>query len=265
MAYSRQPAPVFPRLLDMRMYNRIMRREVLDPLFVRLRTRLAKVAAADQAYRVMGDVFQGAQAGRVWRVPRQHIQKYLNDLQGWHRVQVIASFRKALGVDIRPVLQEPPVQAFMRARVAENVALIRTIPPRAHQGLTTKLDRLLQTRPFDQHELMRLVGRQYRSSGYSLRRITRDQTEKQIGQLNQIRQEQLGIRSYLWLTSVDERVRPAHAALHRTRHKWSEPPVGGGTSSGESGHPGSGILCRCTARAIVTPRRREIIREAATS
>lgn len=69
--------------------------------------------------------------------------------------------------------------------------------------------------------------------------IARDQTNKLNGQLNELRQAEIGVDRYIWRTSLDERVRESHRALEGKVFKWSEPPAGG--------HPGQPINCRCTA------------------
>ena len=65
---------------------------------------------------------------------------------------------------------------------------------------------------------------EYKSSGYNLRRITRDQTNKMTGQLNQIRQGQLGIKEFIWQTVKDERVRDEHVERDGVTYSWSSPP-----------------------------------------
>lgn len=50
---------------------------------------------------------------------------------------------------------------------------------------------------------------------------------------------------YTWQTEEDSRVRPHHADLNKTVQTWNNPPRGGGTNSGDVGHPGSGYGCRC--------------------
>ena len=99
--------------------------------------------------------------------------------------------------------------------------------------------------PFDQELLTKVIRKTYRSSGYNLRRIVRDQTNKTIGQLTHLRQQQVGIQSYQWLTSQDERVRPSHVRNSGLIFDWAKPPV-------ETGHPGQDVLCRCSAIPIVT-------------
>ena len=59
-----------------------------------------------------------------------------------------------------------------------------------------------------------------------------------------------GSSHYRWTTENDDRVRVNHVPLHFTVQKWTEPPSGGGTRPGDSGHPGSGYGCRCTATPI---------------
>ncbi len=97
--------------------------------------------------------------------------------------------------------------------------------------------------PFNQQALSKVVREKGKSAGYNLRRITRDQTSKAIGQLTQARHRQLDIEEYDWLTSQDERVRPSHAALNGTRQRWDRPP--------SVGHPGADIQCRCVAIPVI--------------
>lgn len=73
--------------------------------------------------------------------------------------------------------------------------------------------------------------------------IARDQTLKLNGAITQIRQENAGVDSYTWSTSLDERVRPEHAALEGEVFAWSSPP--------SVGHPGQDINCRCVAIPVI--------------
>lgn len=69
--------------------------------------------------------------------------------------------------------------------------------------------------------------------------IARDQTLKLNGAITQIRQQNAGVDRYVWSTSLDERVRPTHAALEGKTFAWSSPP--------DVGHPGQDYQCRCVA------------------
>ena len=96
--------------------------------------------------------------------------------------------------------------------------------------------------------------------------IARDQVGKLNGALTQKRQEEADIDMYIWMTSNDERVRgkpggrypnaiPSHWIMQGKICRWDDPSVysedginwKSRTSSMPSGHPGSAILCRCTA------------------
>jgi SPP1 gp7 family putative phage head morphogenesis protein len=76
------------------------------------------------------------------------------------------------------------------------------------------------------------------------RLIARDQTNKFNGQLTQLRQQELGITSYVWTTAQDERVRPTHKVLDGETFTWEKGP--------KIGHPGNEINCRCIAQPIIT-------------
>jgi SPP1 gp7 family putative phage head morphogenesis protein len=70
--------------------------------------------------------------------------------------------------------------------------------------------------------------------------IARDQTGKLNGRLTMLRQQDMGIREYIWRGTLDERERPTHVALEGQRRKWSEGII-----------PGEEVLCRCTAEPVL--------------
>lgn len=235
------PRPIPPRRLDEREYDRRLQEEVLRPLVTRLRGRLRDAGSYAQLLadlnRVMSD-YDPALLGDA------EAQRMAGRLAAYHRARLIDSMRIALGVDIRPVLREGEINAWMTAWRERNVGLIRTIPPRLHQGLLRRFAASFAEAPFDRSALAGILRDEFGSSGYNLRRIARDQVSKGIGNLTQIRHQQLGIRQYHWRTSEDERVRPSHRALNGSLQEWGQPPPG-------TGHPGQDIQCRCTAEAVV--------------
>lgn len=86
--------------------------------------------------------------------------------------------------------------------------------------------------------------------------IARDQVNKLNGQISQLRQNEIGIDTYFWRTSLDERVRPTHEKLEGKLCKWSDPLVyskdDGKTWIKRTGdmvhlHTGQDYNCRCWA------------------
>lgn len=160
---------------------------------------------------------------------------------------------RALGVDVGPMTLGSRVDRMMVGWIGKNVDLIRTIQPRFHAAMKRDLRRLASSAAFDQSELRKMVARNYGSAGYNLRRITRDQTSKLVGQLNEVRQRDVGITHYVWRTSEDERVRPAHRRNNGREFAWTTPPFA-------TGHPGAAIQCRCNADPVlVRPRVRRAL------
>ena len=244
MARRPRPTAIHPRVKDMRLYEAALRESFLNPMFQRLRRRLAQAEAANQAYRAMDDVVDEMVAARNAGVPVDEIQKALNRMEGYHTDRVKQTFGAALQLDISSVLSEPEVRAFMELAVENQVDLVKTIPRRMHDSLKRRLQKELQDNAFDQKRLMEMFAQEYGSSGYNLRRITRDSVNKAIGGLTEIRHRQLGIEMFTWQSSEDERVRPTHRDLDGQEFAWNDLPP--------EGAPGWPIQCRCVALPIVT-------------
>ena len=229
------PAPIGPRRSDEQEYEGRLRRLILAPLFRSLRSGLSHAASASQSIAALDGV--------DWTLPEglvaEEVAARAARLDGYHRARLIQTFRAALGIDIRPTLNDDAIRPLMDAWRRENVSLIRTIPQRLHEGLYQRMSATFAERPFDRQALSRVLSAEFQSAGYNLRRLTRDQTGKAIGQLTQARHRQIGIEEYTWRTSQDERVRPSHAALDGTRQRWDSPP--------SVGHPKEDIQCRCVA------------------
>lgn len=72
--------------------------------------------------------------------------------------------------------------------------------------------------------------------------IARDQVNKLNGAMTSERYQRAGVNRYIWRTSRDERVRPAHEELEGTEWDFRTPP--------EIGNPGYPIQCRCNAEPV---------------
>ena len=231
---------VGPRRIDERLYARNLRRLALNPLMAQLRSGLSEASAASQALEIIDGVFRGWHtAGLV----EEEVVAHSGRLSGYHRKRLIQTFRAALGVDIRPVLSDAAIEPLMTAWRRENVSLIRTIPERFHESLHRRVGETFAKRPFDQQALSKVLNREFKVTGSNLRRLTRDQTSKAVGQFTHARHRQLGIQEYTWRTAQDERVRVTHQALEGSRQKWDSPPA--------VGHPGEDIMCRCVAIPVI--------------
>ena len=234
------PKPIRVPVSAFRSYNKRMRAKILRPLFDDFARGLRQAQSISQAYSSLS-VVSLTQA--QWdEAIAAGVDQHAEAVEQFHRRKFIRSFRSALGVNVSDIIDEGIAEWLTNYR-RENIALIKTIPERAHDGLFNAMSKQFAQRPFDQKELMELLNTQYQSSGYNLRRLTRDQTNKAIGQLTEVRQKNAGVRKYIWRTSGDERVREAHNSLGGTMQRWDRAP--------STGHPGIAIQCRCSAEAVI--------------
>jgi SPP1 gp7 family putative phage head morphogenesis protein len=151
--------------------------------------------------------------------------------------QLVENIKKAIGVDIQPILSNDGIRDEMLKAVNANVELITSIPEQYFQKLRDALDKNWEAgeRWEDLSDLVEHVGDVTESRA---KLIARDQTSKMNGAFNRARQTSIGIKKYKWQTAGDERVRPTHHDNDGKVFSWDSPPS-------ETGNPGDDVNCRC--------------------
>jgi SPP1 gp7 family putative phage head morphogenesis protein len=150
-----------------------------------------------------------------------------------NRRQVLRQIREVLGVPFAG--GDAAALAQVGRFVEAAVDLIVTIPTRL---LDDVRETVLEAAPqgLRVEELTAQIEARFGVSESRAALIARDQTLKLNGSVTQVRQTSVGIRSYTWSTSLDERVRPFHADLEGTVQAWDSPPVV--SEDGRREHPG---------------------------
>lgn len=242
---ARTPKPVNPRQKDARAYDKSIRDRILKPLFADM-TVLFRQVEELQATLVneINAGFDKFTSEKLPQVSTSVAEKHLNEINRYHKAKLVSTFRSAIGVNINPLLLDATTDILMIMRVQENVRLIRSIPLHLQGDLVEKVTETIAKKGFDQQALLKTLEQRFNVAGSRARLIARDQTTKTIGALTKARHQQIGVKEYIWVTSLDERVRSSHAALNGTKQKWETPPA-------ETGHPGHDIQCRCVARAVI--------------
>lgn len=181
---------------------------------------------------------------------REDLDKFAEELaQGFakrgdvfHRKAFVASLKKGIGVDVTDILTDKGIKKAVDKTIKANVKLIKDLPREqikrievaVRSGLTSGDD-------------FASIQKQIRAiEGITKRRaklIATDQTNKLMGNLNEIRQTDLGVKRYTWDAIRDRRTRARHKANDGKKYNWSD------RSPGKAfGPPGSEVRCRCTAR-----------------
>ena len=209
-------------------YERELRRKVLNPWVARIQRRIDSAGANYE--RIRQEIANIPLDPQLEGLSRASARQHMDRMKRAHKAEFTRKMSRYLGVNVGPMTPDLGVERLMEKAISDNVNLIKTIPVRYHDRLKTQLETLAQVAPFDQQALKTVLANNYNSSGYNLRRLTRDQTNKLIGNLSQARQQQIGITHYVWQTSEDERVRDSHSAKNGKTFRWDQPPPDTGTS-----------------------------------
>lgn len=142
------------------------------------------------------------------------------------------------------ILAKEAAAKLVDAFVTENVGLITSLPEKVFAQVERKVLRAVKEGARVETLRNDLEGT-YDIARSKAALIARDQVGKLYGQLNETRQKAVGIKTYIWRTVGDERVREIHQELDGTVQDWNNPPVT--NPEGEENHPGEDYQCRCTA------------------
>jgi len=171
------------------------------------------------------------------------------------------SVRAAIGVDISGLLDLQSggqIAVAMQVASAQNASLIESIP----EQYLARVNRAIGHAFGTGQRFEELAKEVERIGGITARRATfiaRDQTAKLSSAFNQIRQVGAGIKTYVWSTSHDERVRPSHNQMNGEVVAWNDPRE----VDGEKIHPGQAVNCRCVALPVIEPAEMGAVQEPA--
>ncbi len=159
---------------------------------------------------------------------------------------------------VAPFLPEDWQSGFLKAFVQQNVSLMKSLSDDMLKRLES--DILGNVRAgVRSSQMVSSVAENFNQTRKHARLIARDQTSKLYGQINQKRQEDIGVKRYEWSTSDDGRVRRSHNENDNDIMQWKNSNVylSGGrwkTRTGYKGIPGQDIQCRCVALPIMPER-----------
>lgn len=145
--------------------------------------------------------------------------------------------RAAFGVDLDAVMTGN-IKGRMEGFITSNVSLVKSVSERYFVELENRVTGAVRSGQ-RWESLAKDLEERYDIATDRAKVIARDQVGKFYGELNQARQQNLGVTSYIWQTSNDNRVRDEHDVRQGVYFQWDSPPV--------DGHPGEPILCRCYA------------------
>jgi SPP1 gp7 family putative phage head morphogenesis protein len=134
---------------------------------------------------------------------------------------------------------EPWLQDQLNIWIGTNVGLIKSLEDQALQQVKYQVQSGF-TKGLTSGDIAKNIKERVDVADSRANLIGRDQVSKLNGQLTMERQQEIGVTSYIWSTSHDERVRETHAEQDGETFQWNDPPA-------ETGNPGEDYQCRCIA------------------
>lgn len=157
------------------------------------------------------------------------------------RLQMSRQVRAGLGADV--FIGDTGLAAAAEAFTAENVALIKSMPPKTFAEIEGIVTRGVQSGRLHK-DIASDIEARFMTGRNRARLIARDQVGKYYGKVNEVRQRTMGITHFIWRTAGDERVRDEHAPRNGVTYSWANAPEGG---------PGQPINCRCYPEPVLDP------------
>lgn len=182
--------------------------------------------AIDRASEAFFQALQQRDLERMARTAAERVQRLT-------RENLAKQARAQLGVDV--FAAEPRLEGVVPGFVAENVALIKSVPNR----FLDEVERLAanairEGRRWE--DLARDIEARTGVAEDRARLVARDQVGKLLGQITDARHAALGVTKFVWRTVNDNRVRPEHEEIAGETFEV-------GVGHPEEGIPGEAINC----------------------
>ena len=154
-------------------------------------------------------------------------------------------------VTLDPAFFSGDMKEVFSAAVNENVTLIRSISSRYMTQVQSAVMRSITTG----NGLQTLIPFLQQQEGIAKKRATfiaEDQTRKCYASLNMLRMQKAGVNQYEWLHSAGgQHPRKLHVRMSGNVYDITRPPVID-DRTGERGHPGQLVNCRCRAVPLIS-------------
>lgn len=181
------------------------------------------------------------------------------DTAVFNRKQIDKIMRAVVGVDI--FRSEPWLAEEIKGFADVNAGLITKLKDETISDISRiTQEGVRQGRRIE--AVQKDLEKRFKISRNRAKLIARDQVAKLNASITEKRQTALGIKTYTWRTSNDERVRATHKATNGKLMRWDNRNVYSKdngktwinrTSSMVKLHPGEDFQCRCYAEADIEP------------
>lgn len=223
---ERRVVPLLPNLLEQAKAERGDARGLSRTDASRINNLLDGIS--EKFYRQLSPDLLDLEVGKVARATSEN-----------HRRQFQRQAKAALGIDLQ--MAEPGLAGRISQFTAENVALIKSLP----QQYFDQVEKIVTAGVSDgdrAEDIAQEISDRFGVAESRAELIANDQIGKFFGDLQQARQEAVGVEEYIWRTMRDERVRDDHQEREGEKFRWDDPP--------EDGAPGEAVNCRCFAEPV---------------
>lgn len=152
-----------------------------------------------------------------------------------------------MSVALRDEILNAPTGALMRARLDEQVALIKSLPldaaNRVHEWTLLGLEDAGRAK-----EVAEAIKNSEDVSANRATLIARTEVARTASLLTEARAKHVGSEGYIWRTSNDSDVRESHREMNGKYVPWAAPPT---LSDGTTTHAGQIYNCRCYPEPII--------------
>lgn len=254
---DQKPVPKIEAVQYFRTLNKLTKamrldiREQLMPLLKSLESQYATDGYVDSISGVIRTLSL-KYANTVEQLAKPTAQNMVGGIATKNKKEFNKVIEKAVGVDLSAILVDEGLNDFLDAQVNKNISLIKSIPDEYFKSIeTTVMNGVANGQRWEQ--IAREIGGVKDISSVNgklqnrIKLIVRNETSNINASINKRRQEQLGVESFKWVTSGDERTRQSHQKLNGKIFDWDKLP----TVDGVKTSPGQPINCRCIAVPVI--------------